>query len=105
MFVPLKGSFVKIPTSLLLCALVILPGCVTTRLPNLSKPLAEVPTCPVEAFQACRAPVLSKDDSLGATEAADVENRARWLACIERHNAWLGCAASLIDRGFLKAPK
>ena len=94
----------KTPTLLLLFALMILPGCAMNRPPNLSKPLNEAPTCPTESFLACRPPVTPADPSLGASEEADVENRARWLECIERQNAWLSCAARLIDGGFLKGP-
>lgn len=47
---------------------------------------------------------MAADATLGATEAADVENRSRWLVCIERHNAWLQCAATLIERGYLRGP-
>lgn len=87
-----------------LFALLLSSGCATNNLPNLSKPLPEVPSCPVASFMACEAPVTSSDKTLAATEAADVENRARWLRCAERHNTWLQCAAVLVDRGFLQSP-
>jgi|GEM_PF-2632620 hypothetical protein len=48
--------------------------------------------------------MIPADRTLGATEAADAENRTRWLVCIEQHNAWLSCAANLIDSGFLRKP-
>ena len=89
---------------LLSFALLVLTGCATNSLPNLSKPPTEAPTCPVAAFQACEAPMLSTDKSLAATELVDVENRARWLGCIERHNAWLACASTLIEQGYLRGP-
>jgi hypothetical protein len=54
---------------------------------------------------ACEPPVRASDPSMGAAEVADVQNRARWLACIERHSAWLQCAAALIDRGLLARPQ
>lgn len=38
------------------------------------------------------------------SEVADVENRARWLVCVERHAAWLACAGVLVRAGVLAAP-
>lgn len=38
------------------------------------------------------------------SELADVENRSRWLVCVERHAAWLACAGDLVRAGVLAAP-
>jgi hypothetical protein len=42
---------------------------------------------------------------MGASEVADVENRARWQTCVERHSAWLACSAVLIEKGLLAPPE
>lgn len=94
------------PIRLLLLALVLFlfVGCATTNTAPLPTQPPAAPTCPRESFLACEPPIAEAGSTLGESEVADARNRARWLACIERHNAWLSCAATLIQRGFLRTP-
>lgn len=95
----------KTRNSLLLAALLLLSACATTSSPVLPQRPVRPPTCPTESFRACPAPIMTPGASLGQTEADDVENRARWATCIARHSAWLRCARTLIDAGFLSPPE
>ncbi len=94
----------RILSSAACAVLLILSGCATPSSTPSPPPRVDPPTCPAVAFRACRPPMIPADRTLGATEAADAENRTRWLVCIEQHNAWLSCAANLIDSGFLRKP-
>lgn len=79
-------------------------ACATTSIEPLPTQPPEAPSCPLQSFLPCEGPNPETSNNLGETEPADAMNRARWLTCIERHNAWLQCAKTLIDRGFLRAP-
>lgn len=91
--------------SLTLAALLICTGCASSSSVTLPPPPSDPPSCPAPAYAPCPPPAAPLDgQTLGVTEATDAENRARWLVCIERHNAWLECATRLIERGYLAAP-
>jgi hypothetical protein len=87
-----------------LLALLIFSGCGTTIWPQSKPQPIDPPSCPRQAFEACQGPIPPAGVTLGDTEPTDAGNRARWLACIERHNAGLQCLAELVSKGYLRRP-
>ena len=71
-----------------------------------SNPSAELPKpidCDAEALKRCEAPEIEHHDaSLEDTEEVDAINRHRWLRCIYRHNAAVGCFEVLRGEGVIR---